>query len=900
MIFCIYSEQLSRNQQAQDEDTEPELSEVDQPPIIQLLASIWFAILAHSTFLCYFMIFLHQIKNHSLLSTPLPLMVFCWGSLTIPRPSKTFWVTIIAYTEAIVIVKCIYQLDMISWSNDLASPKGPLDPVKIIGVERKLNYALWDLLLLLVVFFHRFMLKSVGQWTSSSSIRKIIPTKLLISTTRISHDDSQELARFSWENEGNRAEGSNPVEHGLNDPQSDEIANGEPQDQHEGNGDEERLVEIRTEETSVCNQKLSTAIKMTVKKYLAPTKTFFQNILNPDGKEKTNVYAYMFLCDFFNFLLIVFKFQSFGPDQSDDDITVYLQENRVPMTFLMMLLFQFALFVIDRALYLRKSIEGKLAFQYFLVFGVHIWMFFILLITTEREFNDTVAPQIFYMMKCFYLLLAAYQLRLGYPTRILGNVLCKNYNIINYCLFKAFMFVPFLFELRAVMDWIWTDTSMTVMDWFKMEDIFASIYQSKCMRGLESDYPQPRGVKKQQSSKYLVGGGLLFFIIGLIWFPLLYFAVGRSAGMPNIPYEVSMTIKLGSHEPIYTMYAETNSIIVYKPDEYRDFKNQYSDDKSALNFLENYAPVDVAAIRLSGSSQKLWEISPPDREKLRDDLLSNETMQIHVYWAVSRKTDAKEMSDTTTQQRNIELLAYENGEFNPIRKTLADMLMHEPDPSTLNSTITLPYAFPKFLKVTSRTTTPVKELMRSLKVPETDISKGKHPDDKLYRNVTLKMSSEGGQQWWVVHESCDDPFYDTILNNIPLNNCKHIMMFLFNDKVLPATLRLISGIGILGLYGGAVIIISQIMRRVFSDMAPKIMFDDMPYVDRILRLCLDIYLVRENKELALEEDLFAKLIFLYRSPETLIRWTRPPEPTDVEDEDYDDDEGGLRQRVRNN
>ena len=42
-----------------------------------------------------------------------------------------------------------------------------------------------------------------------------------------------------------------------------------------------------------------------------------------------------------------------------------------------------------------------------------------------------------------------------------------------------FMVVPFLFELRAVMDWIWTDTSMTVMDWFKMEDIFANIYQIK-------------------------------------------------------------------------------------------------------------------------------------------------------------------------------------------------------------------------------------------------------------------------------------------------------------------------------------------------------------------------------------------------------------------------------------
>lgn len=54
-----------------------------------------------------------------------------------------------------------------------------------------------------------------------------------------------------------------------------------------------------------------------------------------------------------------------------------------------------------------------------------------------RQFNEKLPPQIWYMVKCFYLLLAAYQLRQGYPTRILGNFLCKTYSIMNYVLFKG-------------------------------------------------------------------------------------------------------------------------------------------------------------------------------------------------------------------------------------------------------------------------------------------------------------------------------------------------------------------------------------------------------------------------------------------------------------------------------
>lgn len=66
------------------------------------------------------------------------------------------------------------------------------------------------------------------------------------------------------------------------------------------------------------------------------------------------------------------------------DIASSLSDDQVPEAFLFMLLVQFSTMVIDRALYLRKTVLGKLAFQVVLVVAIHLWMFFILPAVTER------------------------------------------------------------------------------------------------------------------------------------------------------------------------------------------------------------------------------------------------------------------------------------------------------------------------------------------------------------------------------------------------------------------------------------------------------------------------------------------------------------------------------------
>ncbi len=79
---------------------------------------------------------------------------------------------------------------------------------------------------------------------------------------------------------------------------------------------------------------------------------------------------------------------------------------------------------------------------------------------------------------------------------------------------------------------------------------------------------------------------------------------------------------------------------------------------------------------------------------------------------------------------------------------------------------------------------------------------------------------------------------------------------------------------IIGLYTTFVIVVARLLRTILQT-SQTIMFNELPSVERLWHLLRDIYLVREHNMLRIEEQLFAKLLFLYRSPETLIQFTKP-------------------------
>ncbi|CAF4363705.1 unnamed protein product, partial [Adineta steineri] len=105
-----------------------------------------------------------------------------------------------------------------------------------------------------------------------------------------------------------------------------------------------------------------------------------------------DVYAPMFFCDFINMVIVIGFYSQFG-ERAGGNVVQTIKENKVPVAFLVILLVQFILIIIDRALYLRRNVRGKLFFQLFQVIVVHIWLFFVLPGITRTKFRDNVAAQ---------------------------------------------------------------------------------------------------------------------------------------------------------------------------------------------------------------------------------------------------------------------------------------------------------------------------------------------------------------------------------------------------------------------------------------------------------------------------------------------------------------------------
>jgi len=76
-------------------------------------------------------------------------------------------------------------------------------------------------------------------------------------------------------------------------------------------------------------------------------------------------------------------------------------------------------------------------------------------------------------------------------------------NEINNIYFQVFFWLPFLFEIKIILDRTFTKTSLRIWDWFTFETIYAEFYGAKV--SVEKDKNHNMGDPRGWISKIIFG-----------------------------------------------------------------------------------------------------------------------------------------------------------------------------------------------------------------------------------------------------------------------------------------------------------------------------------------------------------------------------------------------------------
>jgi hypothetical protein len=131
----------------------------------------------------------------------------------------------------------------------------------------------------------------------------------------------------------------------------------------------------------------------------------------------------------------------------------------------------FFLIVLDRIIYLCSFATGKVVFYLSnLVLFTYSVTEYAWHIELSQQHAAGLALRAIYLAKAISLALQAVQIRYGIPHKstLYRQFLTSEVSRINYLGYRLYRALPFLYELRCVLDWSCTTTSLTMYDWLKV------------------------------------------------------------------------------------------------------------------------------------------------------------------------------------------------------------------------------------------------------------------------------------------------------------------------------------------------------------------------------------------------------------------------------------------------
>ena len=127
----------------------------------------------------------------------------------------------------------------------------------------------------------------------------------------------------------------------------------------------------------------------------------------------------------------------------------------------------------------KHQLAIKLVIHVFLVLYVHYELCMIL----PRDSLSLLTPSkrlpliFYYLIWLYYFTLSSLQLRDGYPQAPFKAPFIRDTRFLTVWAFRLYKAMPFLWEMKVIIDWTVTITCLDLFQWFKLDDAFNYLYQ---------------------------------------------------------------------------------------------------------------------------------------------------------------------------------------------------------------------------------------------------------------------------------------------------------------------------------------------------------------------------------------------------------------------------------------
>ncbi|KAM6577680.1 hypothetical protein CsatB_029517 [Cannabis sativa] len=546
------------------------------------------------------------------------------------------------------------------------------------------------------------------------------------------------------------------------------------------------------------------------------------------GKREVDLYAYTFCADLAVFFLVAIFYNSVIKNNTEF-LEVYQLEDQFPKEFVFILMAIFFLIVLDRIIYLRSFATGKVIFYLSnIVLFTYSITRYAWNMEPSHQYAGRLALRAVYLTKAISLALQAIQIRFGMPNKsaLYRQFLTSSISQINFIGFRGYRALPFLYELRCVLDWSCTTTSLTMYDWLKLEDIHGSLFLVKCDVELNRASHQ-QGQRQSKMTKFCNGICLFLVLICVIWAPMLMYSSGNPTNIANPIKDASVQIEIKTISGRLTLFETTLC------EKISWSKLDTNTKLDTHNYLSTYNEQDIQLICCQADASSLWLVPPVVQARYMNSL--QRSMDIVFSWKFTRdRPKGKEIVkyELTVQDQDL-----------PKSSEVREVLN-----GTANS-FTIRNLYPRYFRVTG--SGEVRFLENTV-----DLVSG-----ELFLN-------RGNPEWW--------SFHDIDVSNI--GGCGDLagpLAIVVSEETPQGILgETLSKFSIWGLYITFVLAVGRFIRLQCSDLRMRIPFENLPSCDRLLAICEDIYAARAEGELEVEEVLYWTLVKIYRSPHMLLEYTK--------------------------